>query len=74
MNRRAMAAWLYFLAVVLFLSRYVFAIWYRGSNFNVWGHDNFAQFLDYVGVMPWVLAVVCLIAGIVYAVLAEREK
>jgi hypothetical protein len=69
-----MAALLCCLAVALFLSRYVIAIWYRGSGQTTWGSDNFAAFLGYVGFAPWILAGGFLIAGAGYMILAEREK
>jgi hypothetical protein len=73
MTRRTLAAVLCCLAVVLFLSRYAIALWYRGSGRTVWGPDDFVAFLRYVGIMPWVLAAGFLVAGIVYMTLAERE-
>jgi hypothetical protein len=74
MTRRAMAALLFCLAVALFLSRYVFALWYRGSKQTSWGPDDFAGFLGYIGIAPWVLAFGFLIAGIIYLILSERER
>ena len=74
MTRRAMAALLCCLALVLFFSRYVLALWYRGPGLNTWGPGDFDAFLNCVGIMPWVLAGGFLIAGVVYMILAERDK
>lgn len=75
MSRRTMAAVLYCLAVVMFLSRYVIALWYRGSGpQHSWGPDDFAAYLGYVGIVPWVLAFGFLIVGIIYTLLAERDR
>jgi hypothetical protein len=75
MTRRATAVGLLSLAVALFLSRYVFALWYRGTGQRtVWGPEDFANFLGCVGITPWVFAGGFLLAGVVYMVLAERDR
>jgi len=74
MTKRAIAALFCCLAVMLFLSRYIIALWYRGSGRTVWGTDDFAAFLGYVGIAPWVLAVGFLIAGLVCLIRSEFDK
>jgi hypothetical protein len=73
MSKRTMAAVFFCLATILFLSRYVFALWYRGAG-HTWGPDNFAAFLGYVGTTPWILAAAFAIAGIVYLLRAESDR
>jgi hypothetical protein len=62
------------LAVVLFLSRYLIAALYRGSNNSQWGSRDFADYLGYVGIAPWFFAAIFLAAGIYYLVRSESEK
>ena len=62
------------LAVVLFLSRYIIAVLYRGFDYHQWGSQDFAAFLGYVGIAPWLFAAVFLAAGIYYLVRAESEN
>lgn len=73
MSKRGIGVIFCILAVVLFLSRYVFALWYRGLGRTTWGSEDFAQNLGYVGLTPWVMAFGFLIAGIVYLVRAEQD-
>lgn len=73
MSRRAVAVVLCSLGVVLFLSRYALAIWYRGPNPSRWGVDDFGQLLAAVGVMPWVLAVIFCLVGFLFLALDERD-
>ncbi len=74
MTKRTAGISLCALAVVLFLSRYVFAALYRGFQHAQWGSQDFAQYLIYVGTAPWFLAAVFLAAGIYYLVRSESEK
>jgi hypothetical protein len=71
MSKRTMAVVCFCLATILFLSRYVFALWYRGEG-HTWVPDNFAAFLGYVGATPWILAFA--IAGIIYLIRAKSDK
>jgi hypothetical protein len=73
MSKRSMAAVFFCLATILFLSRYVFALWYRGEG-HAWGPDDFANFLGYVGTTPWILAAASAIAGVVYLIQAEGDR
>ena len=70
MTRRSMAALLYCLAVVLFLSRYAISLWFIGPR----QYNSFDLALNQIGIAPWVLAGGFLIAGVVYMIFAEREK
>jgi hypothetical protein len=74
MEKRTVGVVFCCLAVVLFLSRYILALWYRGSGRTSWGSDDFARFLDYVGFLPWVLATAFLLAGILYLARSKTEK
>jgi hypothetical protein len=74
MSRRAVAVVLCCLGVVLFLSRYAFAIWYRGPNPSRLGVDDFGQLLASVGLMPWVLAVIFFLVGFFYLAIDERDR
>ena len=62
------------LAVVLFLSRYVFALWYQGGAHRSWSSELFARQLEYVGVAPWVFAATFLVAGILFLIRGERDN
>jgi hypothetical protein len=62
------------LAVVLFLSRYIIAVLYRGFDYHQWGSQDFADFLSYVGMEPWFFSAVFLAAGIYYLVRSESDK
>jgi len=62
------------LAVVLFLSRYIIALWYRGIGHTQWGPDDFGYYLSCVGSAPWFFAAIFLIAGILYLVRSESDK
>ena len=73
MSRRAVAAVFCCLGVVLFLSRYALAIWYRGPNPNRWGPDDFGQLLASIGLMPWALAAIFFLVGFYYLAIAERD-
>jgi hypothetical protein len=74
MNRRAVGAVFCSLAVLLFLSRYVFALWYLGSGARgTWSATLFEGYLHYVGVAPWIMAAVFAIVGVIYLVLSGRE-
>jgi hypothetical protein len=74
MTKRSVGALFCCLAVGLFLSRYIIALWYRGSGHTQWGADDFATYLSYVGVVPWILATGFLVAGIFYLVRSDSEK
>ena len=74
MTKRTVGALFCCLAVVLFLSRYIIALWYRGSERTSWGSNDFAGYLGYIGVAPWVLAVAFLGAGVWYLVRSESDK
>lgn len=74
MTKRTVGALFCCLAVVLFLSRYVFALWYGGGGHGSWSSELFAGYLEHVGVAPWIFAAVFLVAGIYYLVRAEKEK
>jgi hypothetical protein len=74
MTKRTVGTLFCCLAVVLFLSRYIIALWYRGAGHTQWGADDFATHLSYVGVAPWILATGFLLAGIVYLVRSDSDK
>ena len=74
MTKRTAGILLCALAVVLFLSRYIIAVLYRGFDYHQWGSENFADFLGYVGIAPWFFAAVFLAAGIYNLVRSESEK
>ena len=74
MSRRATGALFCCVAAVLFLSRYVVAIWYRGPAPTIWGREQFSTLLEYVGILPWVAAAGFLLVGIGYLLLAERRE
>ncbi|MCB1279655.1 hypothetical protein [Prosthecobacter sp.] len=73
MSKRSAGVAFCCLAVVLFLSRYVFALWYGGGPRMSWSKQLFNALLEYVGIVPWVFAAVFLAAGIVYLIRGERE-
>ena len=73
MGRRSAGIALFALAAVLFLSRYVFALWYRGIHGSVWSREDFAHRLGYVGTTPWTVAVICVLAGLYYLYRAEVD-
>ena len=62
------------LAVVLFLSRYIIAVLYRGFDNHQWGSKDFANFMGYVGIAPWFFAAVFLAAGLYYLSRSESDK
>ena len=72
MSRRSAGVSLCCMAVLLFLSRYVFALWYQG-NPSRWSAEDFSQMLSWVGTAPWVLGGAFLIAGIIFLIRAEKE-
>jgi hypothetical protein len=74
MTKRTAGILLCALAVVLFLSRYIIAVVYRGPNHGQWGPDDFAIFLSCVGIAPWLFAAAFLVGGIYYLVRSESEK
>jgi len=74
MSKRTLAAVFFCLGVLLFLSRYALAIWYRGPNPIKWGVDDFGQLMSSVGLMPWTLAAIFLFAGTYYLAMAERDR
>jgi hypothetical protein len=74
MKKRSVGTIFCCLAVVLFLSRYFIALWYRGSGHTQWGSDDFATYLGHTGIAPWFFAAAFLAAGVFYLVRAEREK
>jgi hypothetical protein len=74
MTKRTVGTVFYCLSVVLFLSRYIIALWYRGSGHTQWGSDEFADYLGYVGVAPWLFAAAFLAAGIFYLARAASDK
>jgi hypothetical protein len=71
MTRRALGLWLCCLAVVLFLSRYVLALWYQGATGGNSSYNEFLRGLDYVGVAPWLLAAGFLIAAAFFLIRSE---
>lgn len=73
MNRRAAGVSFCAFALVSFLSRYAFAIWYRGDNPIQWGPEDFARIVGYVSLGPWFVAVAFLLAGIALLAKAERD-
>ena len=73
MSKRTVAVVFCCLGVVLFLSRYAFAIWYRGPNTSRWGADDFGQLLASVGLMPWVLAAIFFLVGFYFLAIEERD-
>jgi len=74
MTKRTVGTSFCALAVALFLSRYFIAVLYRGFNHSEWGSKDFDDYLRFVGVAPWILASIFLIAGIFYLVRGENEK
>jgi hypothetical protein len=74
MTKRTLGACFCCLAAVLYLSRYVFALWYGGGGRKAWGAQLFARDLESIGSAPWVFAAAFLGAGIYYLVRAEKEK
>lgn len=72
MNNKAVGICFCKLAVVLFLSRYVIAMLYRGFSPRVWGAQDFSESVGYVSLLPWIFAAAALIAGIAF--LAQKEK
>ena len=73
MNRRAAGICFCAFALIAFLSRYVFAIWYRGAKSGQSGPEDFARNLASVGLVPWVVAGACLLAGIAFLATAEKD-
>jgi hypothetical protein len=74
MSRRSVGALFCCLAIALFLSHYLLAIWYRGPAPTIWGREDFSTLLNYVGFGPWLAAGGFLLAGIGYLILAERVE
>jgi len=74
MTKRSVGTSFCALAVVLFLSRYIIALWYRGSGHTQWGPDEFGAYLSYVGSAPWFFAALFLAAGIYYLIRSESDK
>jgi hypothetical protein len=74
MTKRTVGALFCCLAVVLFLARYVFAIWYSGGGASSQSSDLFAFGLGCVGITPWIFSAAFLVAGIYYLVRADRDK
>ncbi len=74
MTKRAIAALFFCLAVVLFLSRYVFAIWFRGAGNMTWHSGEFDSILGEVGIAPWVLAVGLMMLAVAYMVRSEFDR
>ena len=74
MTKRTVGTVFCCLAVVLFLSRYVIALGYRGAEPKIWSAEKFAAFLGYVGIAPWVFALGFLIAGVFSLIRSENEK
>lgn len=74
MSKRAAGVVLSSVGAALFLSRYAFAIWYRGPNPSRWGVDDFNQLLGYVGLMPNVLGILFLFGGLFYLADAHRDE
>ncbi len=73
MSRRAAGVGFCFIAAFLTAARYLSAAVY-GSSTNSWNQSLFNQMLQYVGNTLTVLSVISLIVGIVYLVMAERQK
>jgi hypothetical protein len=74
MTKRAVGVSFSCLAVVLFLSRYVFALWYQGEAHGSWSSELFASKLEYVGVAPWFFAAAFQITGIFFLIRGERDE
>lgn len=72
MNNKAVGVCFCTLAAVLFLSRYIIGMLYRGFSPRVWGAQDFSESVGYVSLLPWYFAAGALIAGIVF--LAQKEK
>lgn len=72
MDNKAVGVCFCSLAVVLFLARYLTAMLYRGFAPHAWGGEDLAENVGYVSLLPWVLAVIALVAGSAY--LAQKEK
>ena len=71
MSRRSTGALFCCLAAILFLSRYVLALEYRGPSPRIWGREDFSSLLDAVGIWPWVAAGGFLLVGVIYLIAAE---
>jgi hypothetical protein len=71
MTKRTVGSVFCCLAVILYLARYVFAVW-GGGHFS--SEDSFAFDLGCVGITPWIFAAAFLIAGIYYLIRAELDK
>jgi len=74
MRKRTVGVSFCCLAVVLYLSRYVFALWYLGEGQRSGNSEALERQLEYVGVGPWVFAAAFLIVGIFFLIRGEREK
>jgi hypothetical protein len=73
MNRRAAGVMFCCISAFLFSSRYIAAAIF-GSGVKSWSARLFNAMLNYVGNTLTVWAVIALIAGIVYLVIAERHQ
>ena len=73
MNRRAAGVMFCCISAFLFSSRYIAAAIF-GSGVQSWSARLYSAMLNYVGKTLTVWAVIALIAGIVYLVIAERQE
>jgi hypothetical protein len=73
MNRRGAGVVFCFIAAFLIVAKFISAAIF-GSNISTWGEDLFSAMLQYTGPTLVVLSIISLLIGIVYLILAEREK
>ena len=73
MNRRAAGVMFCCISAFLFSSRYIAAAIF-GSGVQSWGAVLYRNMLNYVGGALTVWALIALITGIVYLVIAERQE
>ena len=73
MNRRAAGVMFCCISAFLFSSRYIAAAIF-GSGVTSWSAKLYSAMLIYVGKTLTVWAVIALIVGIVYLVIAERQE
>jgi len=73
MNKRGAGVSFCFIAAFLFSVRYISAAIF-GSGISSWSSELFNNMLNYIGDTPLILSVISLVTGIVYLVLAEKEK
>ncbi|WP_042273420.1 hypothetical protein [Faecalimicrobium dakarense] len=73
MNRRGTGAIFCLISAILFSTRYISAAIFS-SNVSSWDAELFSHMLGYVGNTLTTLSGISLVIGIVYLILAERNK